>query len=1492
MASILQRFCYPAVFLAALVLVTPVASGRIVGGEFYLGTDPGEGNGTALSLAEGSSLAACFETASLSLDGLTPGTYDVGVRVRDDEGRWSNPIIRRFTLTGNTLELAGGLDPNGSANQGVDNTSGAGAFGGGVIAEYFLGTDPGEGNGTALSLAEGSSLAACFEAASLSLEGLTPGTYDVGVRVRDDEGRWSNPIIRRFTYTSSDFELAGGLDPNGPANQDTVPANADRSTQQWTISLPENLEAREYLLQIGRLSIILDVTDPSQRATVLAGLRQQLISSLYVTSRMEVGAISGDGITLSFLEPGRHADIWISSEDFVVSLDQAGSIGAAASRIVAAEYFFNVAPLPGNGIAVDIEGDSTSMVETIAARALDITSFKPGTHAVGIRFRNAQGHWGNPVWRRLTNFSLFGDLDLEPPVLTLNGPSIIEVGLGAEFIDPGASALDAEDGDLSDVVVLRALPDTTLPGEQVIEYAVADLAGNVGTIQRTVIITAQPVALVNLTISPPPVNGTITGNLGTYQQDQPATLNAVGNPGYLFTSWSGDASGSENPLTLIMDADKEISAAFDKDTSDPDGDNLSSHDELVLHGTDPNNPDSDGDGFNDGDEINAGTNPNNGAIFPNLSPVFNDQEFTIEENSEQGSLVGTFSASDPNKDGITFTIIEGIDPDGDGNEAFRIEEDRLLVNDSGDLDYENTPALQLTVNAGDGILNAAAVITVQLGNLDDARPLEFNDQSFSIAENSNINALIGRLNASSPDADAITYAILPPGSSSFRIDDDRLLVLDPVLLDFETISSLEFRVRADDGQSTADAFITVSLIDIRTEDCDGDGLTEAEEEDIHGTDDCNPDSDGDGFNDREEVNGGSNPNNPDSRPNLPPVFTDQSFTIVENRENGTEIATLNATDRNEDEITYRIVENTDPDRDGNFAFRIEGNRLLVNDSGDLDYESDPVLRIVINASDGKVAVAAVITVKLLDDPEDLPPVFDDTDYSISRLAENGTLIGTLNATDPDGDPLSYSILNNTDPDKDGNPAFRIEEDRLLVNDSDDLEFQINVIPTAAGAYHTLAVQEDGTVTAWGRNDFGQVNLIDGLNSTSVVSAGLYHNMAQQTSGKILSWGLNDYQQSTVPEDLKLVIAIAAGGWHSMALQGDGQVRAWGRNNFGQTTVPENLGEVRAITAGTWHSMALLKDGTIRAWGNNNHGQRDVPAGLDSIIAIAGGAQHSLALREDGIPVAWGRNNNGQSRIPEELDEVTAIAAGGYHNLALKKDGSVVAWGNNEYGQSSVPENLGKAIAISAGGYHSIALQEDGQLVIWGRNDAGQANPPEGIRIAKPGIVNTDSLEIVVRASNGTLTDDAVITINLNNAPAEDSDGDGLPDAAETNTGIFVSENDTGTDPTSADTDGDGFNDGEEVQAGSDPNDASSTPDGNQPAPLTLNIRSSRLPSGAIQSLLIRFDSRPGKSYRVEESANMKQWRPREEGIQGNGQKIERSIPALGETLFLRVVEEE
>jgi uncharacterized repeat protein (TIGR02543 family) len=62
----------------------------------------------------------------------------------------------------------------------------------------------------------------------------------------------------------------------------------------------------------------------------------------------------------------------------------------------------------------------------------------------------------------------------------------------------------------------------------------------------------------------PAEGGTITPSSGTYDEGSSVILTATPASGYRFDHWSGDASGNVNPVTVIMNAGKNITATFVK----------------------------------------------------------------------------------------------------------------------------------------------------------------------------------------------------------------------------------------------------------------------------------------------------------------------------------------------------------------------------------------------------------------------------------------------------------------------------------------------------------------------------------------------------------------------------------------------------------------------------------------------------------------------------------------------------------------------------------------------------------------------------------------------------------------------------------------------------------------------------------------------------------------------------------------------------------------
>ncbi len=103
-----------------------------------------------------------------------------------------------------------------------------------------------------------------------------------------------------------------------------------------------------------------------------------------------------------------------------------------------------------------------------------------------------------------------------------------------------------------------------------------DLSGS--TNPTTITMNANKSVTANFTevapttyiLSASGANGTVTKtpNQSSYTAGATVTVQAIAADGYEFTSWSGDLSGSTNPTTITMNANKSISAVFTREIDD------------------------------------------------------------------------------------------------------------------------------------------------------------------------------------------------------------------------------------------------------------------------------------------------------------------------------------------------------------------------------------------------------------------------------------------------------------------------------------------------------------------------------------------------------------------------------------------------------------------------------------------------------------------------------------------------------------------------------------------------------------------------------------------------------------------------------------------------------------------------------------------------------------------------------------------------------------
>jgi len=344
-------------------------------------------------------------------------------------------------------------------------------------------------------------------------------------------------------------------------------------------------------------------------------------------------------------------------------------------------------------------------------------------------------------------------------------------------------------------------------------------------------------------------NGSVSGG-GTYQQGTTATLEASPSLGYLFTGWSGDASGTDNPLVIVMDGDRSVGATFAQDERDPDQDGLSNYHELVVHGTDPDNADSDGDGFDDGLEIAENSDPNGTGNYPTrVLTVTNPTNGTVTGGGAYGlGTVATLEASAAL--GYLFTGWSG---DGSGN-----DNPLALVMD-GNQTVGATFAQDTRDPDQDGLSNYQELVLhgTDPGNADSDGD-GFND-GLEIAENSDPNAAqdypIRVLTVSTPDNGTVT------GGGTYGFLNEATLEASPAL-------GYLFTGWSGDASGTDNPLVIVmdgnqtvgAVFGQDARDPDQDGLSNYQELVLHGTDPDNADSDGDEFIDGLEISENTDPN--------------------------------------------------------------------------------------------------------------------------------------------------------------------------------------------------------------------------------------------------------------------------------------------------------------------------------------------------------------------------------------------------------------------------------------------------------------------------------------------------------------------------------------------------------------------------------------------------------------------------------------------------------
>ena len=291
-------------------------------------------------------------------------------------------------------------------------------------------------------------------------------------------------------------------------------------------------------------------------------------------------------------------------------------------------------------------------------------------------------------------------------------------------------------------------------------------------------------------------------------------------------------------------------------------------------------------------------------------------------------------------------------------------------------------------------------------------------------------------------------------------------------------------------------------------------------------------------------------------------------------------------------------------------------------------------------------------------------------------------------------------------------------------------FKLSIISDTDQGEHTLGIDEQGNLWAWGRNENGELG-----NGTTTRSSSIPVQIKEGTKFK----------------------KVGSGHWYSLAIDEQGNLWAWGYNRNGQlgdgtttdSSIPIQIKEgtkFKEVSAGVSYSLAIDEQGNLWAWGYNRNGQLGDGTTTDSSIPIqikegtkfkevSAGLYHSLAIDEQGNLWAWGDNRYGQlgdgtttnSSIPIQIKEETKfkeVSSRYYSTLAIDEQENLWAWGNNRgYGHLgneindniSIPTQIMVGIKVkevamgsaSGGRPYSVVIDIEGNVWTAGSNWYGQ-----------------------------------------------------------------------------------------------------------------------------------------------------------------------------------------
>ena len=408
-------------------------------------------------------------------------------------------------------------------------------------------------------------------------------------------------------------------------------------------------------------------------------------------------------------------------------------------------------------------------------------------------------------------------------------------------------------------------------------------------------------------------------------------------------------------------------------------------------------------------------------IDVNEAPVVNPATFAVDENSANGTAVGTVTFADPDG-GQTHTFaITG----GNTNGAFAIDNSgNITVANAAALDFETTPSFTLTVLVTDNgvpALSGSAFVTINLNNVNEA-PVNTVPGAQTTAEDTPLlfNATNGNaISISDPDA----------GGASVEVT----IAVTNGVVSLGTTAGLSFSVGSGSGPNMT---FTGTIAAINTA---FDNMVFGPTFDYNGpasivitTNDLGNTGSGTNQTDSDTINITVTPVNDAPVANFDTYTVDGGATLTVPAPG----VLSNDTDPDLPPQTLTAVLETGPTHASSFTLNADGSFTYVNDG--LGANSDSFTYHAFDGIDAGSPNTVSITVQYND-----PPQVNPATFSIAENTANGTNVGTpITFTDAESATETYTFAI-TGGNTGGAFAINSTTGQITVANSTALDFETN-----------------------------------------------------------------------------------------------------------------------------------------------------------------------------------------------------------------------------------------------------------------------------------------------------------------------------------------------------------------------------------------------------------------------------------------------------------------